>query len=104
MDDIPYYGLLLLSFGKLDLPLTSVKTLEEHRDMAIDHGMNYAYIGNVFGHKYESTYCPRCRQLLVKRNGFTSKIVGLDESGRCNNCGYSTHFDDLKASFPHPVM
>ena len=91
-------------YRMLDLPLTSVKTLEEHRDMAIDHGMNYAYIGNVFGHKYESTYCPRCRQLLVKRNGFTSKIVGLDESGRCTSCGYSTRFENLKASIPHPVM
>ena len=91
-------------YRMLDLPLTPVKTLEEHRDMAVDHGMNYAYIGNVFGHKYESTYCPRCRQLLIKRNGFSSKVVGLDENSRCTNCGYSTNIEGLKALAHNPII
>jgi len=39
-----------------------------------EEGLNYVYIGNVPGHPYENTYCPRCGALLIKRY---SKFGGI---------------------------
>ena len=77
-------------YRMMNLPSTPVSTLEKHRDLAKEEGMLYAYIGNVPGHPYESTYCPSCQTTLIKREGFHSKIMGLDTDGRCIRCGFST--------------
>jgi pyruvate formate lyase activating enzyme len=77
-------------YRMMDFPLTPVSTLEKHYALAKEEGMQYAYIGNVPGSPYESTYCPSCGSLLIYRNGFSSDIRYLDEDGRCSKCGFST--------------
>ncbi len=77
-------------YKMMDVPSTPVETLERHQALAKEEGMQYAYIGNVFGHPLESTYCPSCGALLIRRTGFHSEFKYLDESGRCKKCGYST--------------
>jgi len=32
--------------------------------------MNYVYLGNTLGNKYENTWCPKCSELLIERYGF----------------------------------
>jgi pyruvate formate lyase activating enzyme len=53
-----------------DTPPTPVKSLERAHDIASKMGMKWVYIGNVPGHKFESTYCPKCGTLLVRRIGY----------------------------------
>ncbi|EQD28457.1 radical SAM domain-containing protein, partial [mine drainage metagenome] len=77
-------------YKMMDIPSTPVETLERHHALAKEEGMQYAYIGNVYGHPYESTYCPSCGAILISRTGFHSELHELDESGRCRKCGYST--------------
>lgn len=68
-----------------NIPPTPVSTLERAREIALDAGMKFAYIGNVPGHPAESTYCPGCGKLLIKRFGFTVEEYHL-KSGFCPFC------------------
>ncbi|EQD30384.1 radical SAM domain-containing protein, partial [mine drainage metagenome] len=44
------------------------------------------YIGNVAGNPYESTYCPSCGNVAIRRSGFSITEWRLDASSRCTNC------------------
>ncbi len=50
-----------------NLNTTPTKTLEKAREIAINTGLKYVYIGNVSG-IYENTYCPKCKKLLIDRS------------------------------------
>jgi len=68
-----------------NLPPTPVKTLERAREIALEVGLHYVYLGNVPGHPAENTYCPRCGRLLIERKGFFVTRFELKE-GRCPRC------------------
>jgi pyruvate formate lyase activating enzyme len=69
-----------------DKPRTPIKTLRRARDIGFETGLKYVYEGNVPGEGGENTYCPDCRELLIKRFGF-SIIENKIEDGRCPKCG-----------------
>lgn len=71
------------------LPPTPVGTLEMAHGIALDEGLKYVYIGNVFGHQYESTYCPSCGELLIKRGLFDVSEYNMTPEHKCRNCGES---------------
>ncbi len=68
-----------------NLPPTPVATLEKARDIAVAEGLQYVYIGNVPGHPGNNTYCPRCKQLLIRRVGMAMTENRL-VVGRCPSC------------------
>ena len=72
------------------LPSTPVSTLEKAVETAHNAGLQYVYIGNVPGHKYNSTYCPECDTLLINRTHFTVLSNSIEQA-RCNRCGYEIH-------------
>jgi pyruvate formate lyase activating enzyme len=68
-----------------NLPETPVATLEKARQIALDTGIKYAYIGNVPGSQGSNTYCPKCKKLIIERRGFSilqNKIV----DSKCSYC------------------
>jgi len=69
-----------------NLPPTPVSTLEKSRKIAMDLGLEYVYIGNVPGHEGERTFCPRCKKLLIVRQGYSVGEVHLTK-GKCKFCG-----------------
>jgi pyruvate formate lyase activating enzyme len=70
-----------------NLPNTPVSTVEKARRIAMESGIKYAYVGNVgSGHPGESTYCPACGAILIKRMGYSTSIVNLKD-GKCTKCG-----------------
>ena len=69
-----------------ELHVTPVETLERARQIGLDSGLKYVYIGNVPGHKGENTYCPNCKHLLIERVGYETEIKGLKEY-KCDFCG-----------------
>jgi pyruvate formate lyase activating enzyme len=71
-----------------NLPVTPVATLDMARRIAMEEGLRYAYVGNVWGHEGESTYCPGCGKPVVRRVGFTITEMNLDK-GACRFCGES---------------
>ncbi len=75
-------------YKMLDYPATSYEVLKKHYDVARRNGLNYVYIGNVPGNKYENTYCPGCGKRVIEREGLYLKGHSLDERNRCGSCGY----------------
>ncbi len=82
-----YFSAFTPQYRLTSLPPTPVKTLEEAQRIARACGLNYAYIGNVYGHIGESTFCPGCGKLVVKRKGFDTLETHLVD-GKCEYCGY----------------
>jgi pyruvate formate lyase activating enzyme len=68
-----------------NLPPTPVETLERARDIAMAHGVRYAYVGNVPGHPGNSSYCPRCGEVVIGRKGFIITANNI-EDGCCSAC------------------
>ncbi|XMB85221.1 AmmeMemoRadiSam system radical SAM enzyme [Mycoplasmatota bacterium WC44] len=69
---------------KMNRPPTEVESLLVGREVAKQH-LNYVYIGNVSGID-NSTYCPKCENLLVERNVYKSeKHIN---NPICPECGF----------------
>jgi len=66
---------------------TPVETLERHHAVAVEAGLEYAYVGNVPGHPLEHTYCHGCGSVAVGRYGFAITEWNLDKDNRCRECG-----------------
>ena len=67
---------------------TPVDTLESAWHTAKEAGLEYPYIGNVPGHPHENTFCPKCNELLIDRNGFSVVKNIITEDVKCPTCGY----------------
>lgn len=75
-------------YKMLDCPETPYDTLKRHYDIAKKNGLDYVYIGNVPGNKYEDTRCPKCNSTVIGREGFYVTEWNLAENGKCNGCGH----------------
>jgi pyruvate formate lyase activating enzyme len=69
-----------------NLPPTPVESLHRVWNEARDAGLKYVYIGNIYGHKSESTYCPNDNTRLIHRVGFSVEEYNLTSDGRCPVC------------------
>lgn len=68
-----------------NLPPTPVSTLEKARATAVEEGLNYVYIGNVPGHQAENTFCPKCKNVVIEREGYIVKRIEISQ-GQCLHC------------------
>ncbi|MEK6845669.1 MAG: AmmeMemoRadiSam system radical SAM enzyme, partial [Nanoarchaeota archaeon] len=66
---------------------TPFATLQKAYKIGKEAGLAYVYLGNVPDEKYNSTYCPKCNNLLIRRRGFHATMEGM-KKGKCNNCDY----------------
>lgn len=86
-DETPLFFSRFYPMHKLtNLPPTPVETLEKAYKIAKEVGLKYVYIGNVPGHPYESTYCPKCKKVLIKRVGYTVLENNIIKN-KCKFCG-----------------
>jgi pyruvate formate lyase activating enzyme len=69
------------------LPSTPVETLEAAAAIADEEGLEYVYIGNCPGHKRNSTFCPSCGKVIIRRAHFHVLAPDIEE-GRCSFCGH----------------
>jgi pyruvate formate lyase activating enzyme len=67
---------------------TPVETLERAYRIARDAGLHYVTVGNVPGHRYNSTFCPSCGSMLIRRTHF-HVIENHIHKGRCSSCGHT---------------
>lgn len=56
-------------------------------EIAKEVGLDYVTIGNVPGHRLNSTFCPECGKRLIHRTHFTVLANNLKD-GRCKFCGH----------------
>ena len=84
--DHPLHFLRFFPQYKLDrLPPTPVSTLTRYRQMAMQAGIRYVYVGNVARHEGNNTYCHNCKKLLIERRGYFIPSFNL-EGSRCKFC------------------
>jgi pyruvate formate lyase activating enzyme len=74
-----------------ELPPTPIATIEHAVEIGRKAGLKFIYAGNVPGHQSESTRCYACGDVVVRRLGYETEVVGLSGS-RCRFCGAELNF------------
>ncbi len=67
------------------LPLTPEKTLLRAREIALQTGLHFVYVGNIQSNEGSHTYCPNCGNLLIERHGYTVRRNRVSV-GQCPAC------------------
>jgi len=85
----------------LDHRPTPAQTLVRARQIALSHGIRYAYTGNVHDHEGGSTYCHGCGERLIGRDWYVLNEWNLTDEGSCRFCGEpcAGHFDSSPGSW-----
>jgi len=52
----------------------------------MDMGIKYCYVGNVHNTEGQTTFCPNCKEKLIKRD-WHSVISNRIVNGTCKSCG-----------------
>ncbi|MBZ9570463.1 AmmeMemoRadiSam system radical SAM enzyme [Methanobrevibacter sp. TMH8] len=68
-----------------DVPPTEINKLMRAKEIAIESGLKYVYLGNVPSD--QSTYCPNCNELLIERNNYNTINKRKIKDNKCVNCG-----------------
>ncbi|MBI4803096.1 MAG: AmmeMemoRadiSam system radical SAM enzyme [Elusimicrobia bacterium] len=85
--DVPlFFSRFSPNYQLANIGATPAETLTRARDEALKQGLRYVYVGNVSGHPGESTYCPKCGKVLVRRYGYAILENQLTPSG--GKCPY----------------
>ena len=90
--DVPLHFSRYYPQYKLDLPPTPVDTLLLARDMALEAGLKYVYLGNVRDREYSNTFCRSCGELLIRRTGYTINLTNITNDKKCKNCQDANNF------------
>ncbi|GAF82944.1 unnamed protein product [marine sediment metagenome] len=75
------------SYKLVRLPPTPISTLEKAYKIAREAGLEYVTVGNVPGHKYNSTFCPECNKRIIHRYHF-EVMDNKVKNGKCQYCGH----------------
>ncbi len=70
-----------------NLSPTPIDTLERAYSTAQQTGLQYVTLGNVPGHDYNSTFCPQCGEILIRRVHFNVREINIS-NGKCDSCGH----------------
>lgn len=85
--DVPlHFSAFYPTYKLTKLPPTSAETLKRARKIAMSAGLNYVYTGNIQDDEGNNTYCPKCKEIIIKRSDFTV-IKNNIKKGQCEKCG-----------------
>lgn len=83
--DVPWhFSAFHPDYKMLDTPSTSMETMVMAREIAQSFGIKYVYLGNI--RNDSSTYCHKCGEKLIDREGFSSHLEKIVNS-KCASCG-----------------
>ncbi|MCK4539585.1 AmmeMemoRadiSam system radical SAM enzyme [Candidatus Parcubacteria bacterium] len=74
-----------ISWKLQNIPDTPIKTIKNACQIGEEEGLKYVYGGNVPGSGMENTYCPKCGNIIIKRDNYY--ISRQDKKGNCPKCG-----------------
>jgi len=74
------------AYRMVNLPPTELASLMQAREIGLEEGLEYVYVGNIGETKLENTHCPICNLILIERSilGVASNDV---HDGACPRCG-----------------
>ena len=73
-----------------NLQPTAIETLNKAKEIAMDGGLQYVYLGNV--ETNQNSFCPNCGELLVERNKFNINDKNKIKNNACINCDMKINF------------
>jgi pyruvate formate lyase activating enzyme len=86
--DVPmHFTVFHPDWKMMDKPQTPQQSVRRARQIALDNGIHYAYVGNMHDADADSTWCHHCGSLLIGRDWYQLSDWQLDAYGRCLNCG-----------------
>ncbi len=94
--DVPvHFSAFHPDFKMMDYPPTPHEMLIQARDIALESGIQYAYVGNVNDHANQSTYCHHCGKRVIERDWYQLGSYQLNGSV-CKHCNTTIPgiFDD----------
>ena len=81
----PWHVTRFFPYGELqNLTPTPPETLQGAAKIGRAAGLKFVYLGNMVTETGENTYCPKCGNLAVRRSGYTTQVVGLNDEGNCS--------------------
>jgi pyruvate formate lyase activating enzyme len=84
--DIPvHFSRFQPDYEMREVPMTPVDELLHCREVGMDLGLNFVYVGNTLVDDADDTICPGCGEVVVKRLGYSANPSGLDGS-KCARC------------------
>ncbi|MDD5769428.1 MAG: AmmeMemoRadiSam system radical SAM enzyme [Candidatus Gracilibacteria bacterium] len=89
-DEIPWHiSAFYPNYKMTQTPVTPFETLKKAYEIGKKVGLKYIYIGNIGDSKTETTYCPKCGEILIKRAGYIGQDVKIFRTipGVCHKCG-----------------
>lgn len=85
--DVPvHFSAFHPDFRMRDRRNTPPEKLVEAYKIAEEAGIRFPFVGNVHDPKHGSTYCPKCRAILIERDWYEIGRYAIDH-GRCKACG-----------------
>ena len=97
--DVPmHFSVFHPEWKMLDKPSTPPATVRKARQIALDNGVHYAYVGNMHDKVGDSTWCHHCGELLIGRDWYQLSDWQLTVDGKCQHCG--THCAGVFESTP----
>ncbi len=71
--------------NRMTIRPTPVETLDRAREIAMEEGLRYVYTGNRPGDEGENTFCPKCKEKVIAREGM-QMVENRLENGKCPKC------------------
>ncbi len=89
--DVPiHYSRFFPAYKLLNTPPTPVEVINMAYEVSKEY-LHYVYVGNVIEPERESTYCPQCGAVLVRRVGYSVEVL-FTPDGKCPSCGRKVDF------------
>jgi len=86
-DLTPWHVTRFFPYAKLtDVPPTPPETLYKAREIGLKEGLKFVYIGNLPVEKEDDTFCPKCGNLAIHRNGYSTQVLAVTPEGKCPKC------------------
>lgn len=86
--DVPlHFSAFHPDWKMMDTPPTPHSTLTRAREIALQTGLHYVYVGNVHDPNADSTYCHQCHKKLIGRDWYILSDWNLTGDGKCRFCG-----------------
>lgn len=73
------------TYKMTDRSPTPHETLSRAREIGLEAGLQYVFVGNIPDENGENTYCPACNKVVIERAGFQIISNNL-ENGACRFC------------------
>ncbi len=74
------------TYKMADLPATPARTLRRAREIGLEEGLRYVYLGNLSEPDGQDTVCPGCDRTVIRRSGFGGSLNRVFD-GACPDCG-----------------